>query len=99
MKNIYLLLLLVFTTLKVYVLGENGITFRFTLLLLVFTTLNAYAYDATVAKDGTGNFTTVQAALDAAPANRITVYTIFIKNGIYKEKITVASNKTFITSA
>jgi pectin methylesterase-like acyl-CoA thioesterase len=88
---------LVFTTLNAYLLGKNGITFRFTLLLLVFMTLNVYGYDATVAKDGSGNFTTVQAALDAAPTNRTTAYTIFIKNGIYKEKITVASNKTFIT--
>jgi pectin methylesterase-like acyl-CoA thioesterase len=50
----------------------------------------------TVAKDGSGNFTTVQAAIDAAPVNATTPYTITIKNGVYKEKITVASNKTFI---
>jgi pectin methylesterase-like acyl-CoA thioesterase len=50
----------------------------------------------TVAKDGSGNFTTVQAAIDAAPTGRVTPYIIFIKNGKYKEKITVPSNKPFL---
>ncbi len=62
------------------------------------STLTLHAqYNLTVAKDGSGNYTTVQAAIDAAPTNGTSAYTIFIKNGTYKEKITVASNKTFIT--
>jgi pectin methylesterase-like acyl-CoA thioesterase len=61
------------------------------------TSIKMYAYDLTVAKDGSGTHTTVQAAIDAAPTGRTTAFTIFIKNGTYKEKITVASNKTFIT--
>ena len=66
--------------------------------LCMASTLNLQAqYNLTVAKDGSGNFTTVQAAIDAAPTNGTAAYTIFIKNGTYKEKITVASNKTFIT--
>ena len=64
--------------------------------LFLAQTINAFAYDATVAKDGSGNFTTVQAAVDAAPTGRTTPYTIFIKNGTYKEYITVASNKPFL---
>ncbi len=40
----------------------------------------------TVAQDGSGEYTTVQAALDAVPANNKKPVTIFIKNGIYKEK-------------
>jgi pectin methylesterase-like acyl-CoA thioesterase len=67
------------------------------ILLCVCASIKGYAYDLTVAKDGSGNYTTVQAAIDAAPTNATAAYTIFIKNGIYKEKITVASNKTFIT--
>jgi pectinesterase len=43
-----------------------------------------------VAKDGSGNYTTVQAAVNAAAAGD----TIYIKNGKYKEKITIASGKT-----
>lgn len=49
-----------------------------------------------VAKDGSGNFTTVQAAIDAAPTGRTTPYVIYIRNGQYKEKITIPSNKPYI---
>ena len=63
-------------------------------LLLVSTRL--YAYDVTVAKDGSGNYTTIQAAVTAAPASRTTVYTIYIKDGIYSEKVTVPSTKPFL---
>ena len=66
------------------------------LLLLLALTSRLCAYDLTVAKDGTGNYTTVQAAIDAAPTGRTTPFTIFIKNGRYKEVVTVASSKPFI---
>ncbi|MGI4872841.1 MAG: pectinesterase family protein [Janthinobacterium lividum] len=68
------------------------------LLTALFLTCAArlYAYDVTVAKDGTGNYTTVQAAITAAPAARTTVYTIYIKDGIYSEKITVPNTKPFL---
>lgn len=49
-----------------------------------------------VAQDGSGDFRTVQAAIDAAPTGRTTPFIIFIKNGKYKEKITIPSNKPFI---
>lgn len=65
-------------------------------LFLVQVFAHAGAYDAVVAQDGSGNYTTVQAALNAAPNNSTVPYTIFIKNGRYREKITVASTKTFI---
>jgi pectin methylesterase-like acyl-CoA thioesterase len=52
--------------------------------------------DVTVAKDGTGNFATVQAAIGAAPTGRTTPYIIYIKNGKYKEKINVPANKPFL---
>jgi pectin methylesterase-like acyl-CoA thioesterase len=64
--------------------------------LLCAASAQAQVYDAIVAKDGTGAFTSVQAAVNAAPTGRITPYTIFIKNGKYKEKITIASNKNFL---
>ena len=64
-------------------------------LLSVFGS-QALAYDLVVAKDGTGNYTTVQAAINAAPTGRAALYTIFIKNGRYQEKITVPSNKPFL---
>ncbi|MES2431408.1 MAG: pectinesterase family protein [Bacteroidota bacterium] len=63
---------------------------------LFFLALNANAYDKIVAKDGSGDFTTVQAAINAAPINSLVPYTIYIKNGSYREKISIASNKTFL---
>ena len=64
-------------------------------IILGFTT-NAQTYDFTVAKDGSGNFKTVQAAIDSAPTGRTAAFKIYIKNGKYKEKITIPSNKPFI---
>ncbi|SDL74786.1 pectinesterase [Pedobacter sp. ok626] len=52
--------------------------------------------DKTVAKDGTGDYTSLQAAIDAAPSNATKYYVIAIKNGIYKEVITVPKNKSYI---
>ena len=51
-------------------------------------------YDFVVAKDGSGDFFTVQEAVDAAPDYcKQDETTIFIKDGIYREKLTVPSNK------
>jgi pectinesterase len=47
----------------------------------------------TVARDGTGNYTTVQAALNAVANNSSTRTVINIKNGTYKEVLTVESTK------
>ena len=49
-----------------------------------------------VALDGSGNFTSIQAAINAAPTGRTTPYVIYIKNGKYKEKVTIPSNKPYI---
>jgi pectin methylesterase-like acyl-CoA thioesterase len=51
----------------------------------------------TVAADGTGKFTTVQAAVDAVPANNTKPVTITIKAGTYREIVTIPTNKPFIT--
>ncbi len=42
-----------------------------------------------VAQDGSGNFTTIQAALDAVPANNAENLIILIRNGEYHEKVYV----------
>lgn len=49
-----------------------------------------------VAKDGTGNYTTVQQALDAVPLNNQKPLEIFIKKGIYKEKLFLDSTKNYV---
>ncbi|WP_426058822.1 pectinesterase family protein [Hymenobacter sp. B1770] len=72
--------------------------FRVLLSLLVLATFGsrAFAADVTVAKDGSGDFTTVQAAINAAPTGRTALYSILIKNGRYREKINIPSNKPFL---
>ena len=45
-----------------------------------------------VAQDGTGDFKTIQEAIDAANTDTAKVL-IFIKNGIYKEKVVIPSSK------
>ena len=51
-------------------------------------------YDFVVAKDGTGDFFTVQEAVNAAPDYcKQDETSIFIKDGIYREKVTVPASK------
>ncbi len=65
-------------------------------LILVLTFLGSQAqseviYEMVVAKDGSGDFTSIQVAVDATkafPDKRITIY---IKNGIYREKVRIPS--------
>jgi len=52
-----------------------------------------------VASDGSGNYRTVQSALDAVPLHNKTAVTIFIKNGVYREKLHLDSTKDFVTLA
>lgn len=69
----------------------------FLLTLLILPVWCAAQPKFTVAKDGSGNYTTVQAALDAIPEGNDKTYTIYIKNGIYKEVIVVDARKNFVT--
>jgi len=52
---------------------------------------------AIVAFDGSGNYATVQAAVDAAPAGRTEPYVILIKPGRYREHVLVPENKPCLT--
>ena len=56
----------------------------------------AKVFDAVVAQDGSGNYKTVQEAIDAAPTGRISPWLIFVKNGTYEELVTIPENKPFI---
>lgn len=55
------------------------------------------AQQITVAQDGSGKYKTVQEALNAVPYNNTKPAIIFIKNGIYKEKLFLDSTKNFVT--
>lgn len=61
------------------------------------TPANALDFDMTVAADGSGDYLTVQEAIDAAPNGSSEETIIFIKNGTYQEKILVPGNKTHLT--
>ncbi|SFL43446.1 pectate lyase, PelA/Pel-15E family [Gracilibacillus orientalis] len=50
-----------------------------------------------VAQDGSGDYDTVQAAIDAVPDNNRNPVTIFVKDGTYKEVVTIPNNKPFVT--
>jgi pectin methylesterase-like acyl-CoA thioesterase len=52
---------------------------------------------ATVAADGTGRYRTIQAAVDAVPANNPSRTTITIKPGTYREIVTVPANKPYVS--
>lgn len=70
-----------------------------TIILLFLATIsyaaNAFEIkpDFVVAADGSGNFKTVQEAIHAVPDFRNKTTVIFIKKGIYKEKLIVAASK------
>ena len=62
-----------------------------------FTAVGGSGGSATVAKDGTGTYTTVQAAINAVPAGNTSRVTITIKPGTYREQITVPADKPYVT--
>ncbi|MBR4269208.1 MAG: Ig-like domain-containing protein [Prevotella sp.] len=68
---------------------------------ITFTTMERQqpekrVFDAIVAQDGSGDYTTVQDAIDAAPAGRGKPWLIFIKNGQYKEHVDVPATKPYL---
>ena len=68
---------------------------------LSFTTMErqqpeAKLYDAVVAQDGSGDYKTLQEAIDKAPAGRAKPWLIFVKNGRYNEHIDIPATKTHL---
>lgn len=65
-------------------------------LLIVLSTflglqVNAQVFDMVVAADGSGDYTSIQAALDAVPTGQSTRTLIYVKAGMYREKVTTSS--------
>src|SRR5438132_410879 len=50
-----------------------------------------------VAQDGSSRYKTIQSVFDAIPFKNKKPVTVFIKNGIYKEKLHLDSSKNFVT--
>ncbi len=73
-------------------------SWRFILLLCFLSySSQAHTYDFVVDQSGKGNFLTVQEAFDAVPYLRKAETRIFIKEGVYKEKLTLTPTKTNVT--
>ena len=64
------------------------------LFAVVFPEVNAY--DLVVDQNQQGDFTSISAALHAAPIRSDTPFTIYIKNGFYQEKLVIPAEKTNI---
>ncbi|GAB4030593.1 pectinesterase family protein [Spirosoma jeollabukense] len=70
-------------------------------LALIFSLVSVCGFAqkqyVTVAQDGSGDYRTVQAALDAIPAENKNRIIIRIRKGIYKEKLKLDSTQHFVT--
>jgi pectinesterase len=64
------------------------------LLTFVVSATIAQSKRITVAQDGTGNYKTVQQAINAVKDNNASETIIYIKNGVYKEKLRLPVSKT-----
>jgi pectinesterase len=73
------------------------LSFLLALSSTLFAQKGKTTYDIIVAKDGSGNFIKVQDAFDAVPDNNLKRTTIFVKAGIYKEKLKLVSTKKNVT--
>lgn len=52
-----------------------------------------------VAQDGTGNFSTINAAITAAPAGATNYFLIIVKEGRYNENVVIPVDKPFLVLA
>ncbi len=67
-----------------------------TLFTVFSLSVNAQNKKLTVSHDGTGNFTTVQAALNSIPTGNKEWITILVKKGVYKERLILDTRKNFV---
>jgi pectinesterase len=68
---------------------------RFAIIILCLWWSNARAEENTtvvVAQDGTGKYRSIQKALDAVPPDHRQLFIIFVKNGIYNEKLFITQS-------
>ena len=56
-----------------------------------------YKYVFTVAKDGSGDYKYIQDAIDAMRVFPLAPITLYIRNGVYNEKIELPANNTDVT--
>ncbi len=61
--------------------------------IFITFTVDSQVFDIIVAADGSGDYRTIQKALDAVPSNASKRIKVFIKNGTYNQKIYLSSLK------
>ena len=73
--------------------------YRFCLFYLLIgkLTFSQSIQSIIVAKDGSGKYTKVKAALDAIPSGNTKPINIFIKKGVYKERLVLDTRKDFVS--
>ena len=71
-------------------------TFYFLAICLLFLNFEgkSQVFDIIVDMNGSGDFTTLQAAINSVPDNSGEKTLVFVKQGVYKEKIVLSSTKT-----
>jgi len=67
------------------------------MMIACFESCKSQSKIIVVAQHGGGNFSTVQAAFNSIPLHNKRPVTVFIKDGIYKEKLHLDSTKDFVT--
>ncbi|MEI9806845.1 MAG: pectinesterase family protein [Bacteroidota bacterium] len=67
------------------------------LVLVCYVSVLSAQKKIIVAADGSGDYKTVQAALNAVPLHNKNPISIYVKNGVYKEKLYLDSSKNFVT--
>jgi pectinesterase len=75
--------------------GKRGIFLLIVLFLILLNSIGNVSYDILVAKDGSGQFTSVSEAIESLPMYNYERVVIFIKNGSYNEKLLI--NRDYIT--
>jgi len=84
---------------------KNTIRLKYILFFLLTTQFffaqtsnpEKYKYQFTVAKDGTGDYKYIQDAINALRVFPLAPITLYIKNGVYNEKIELSANNTDVT--
>ena len=64
----------------------------FLIVSIIVNTSLLFAQKITVAQDGSGNFRTIQEAINSLDTISIKQRTIFIKNGLYPEKLMIGKS-------
>ena len=81
------------TTYYVRAFATNSAGTGYGIIDTFMTQATAPSITKIVAQDGSGDYTSVDSAFNAVPDNYTGVYTIYVKNGTYKEKCLLPSTK------